>query len=262
MTTIVRELDRCIFCDGRDMTEEHLIADWAHRAFAKSRKPTNQLRGTWVAPERLAVSTDDPVMTAKVICRSCNNKWLSGLDNDAARVLRPLIRGEREVALDAAGQTAVAAWIYKSALIFDAAEHGRNSELASLRAGFMTSRQAGPGCIIYAGPATPPPLVEAGSPPVLVRFWLLGIRPAVGTMRVVINVVSPDNASVTPRKPLDLPIPGYQIMVGALWAYIGGQVSPVAAESLQGFRQLWPAQDTPVTLRAASLADPSQAGDS
>ena len=93
MTTIVRELDWCIFCAGGDVTEEHLIADWAHRAFAKARKPTNQLRGTWVAPGRVAISTDDAVMTAKVICGSCNNNWVSGLDNGAARVLRPLIRG-------------------------------------------------------------------------------------------------------------------------------------------------------------------------
>ena len=193
-------------------------------------------------------------MTAKVICQPCNNNWLSRIDNAAAQVLRPLVRGEREVALDSAGQTAVASWIYKCALIFDAAEHGQHGELARLRAGFMASLQAGPGCIIYAGPATPPQPVELGNPGTTVRLWLLGIRPAVGKMRVVVNVVNPDTASETPGNPVDLAIPGYQIMIGALWAYLGGQVSPVAPESLQGFQQLWPAQEMPVTLRSASLA--------
>jgi len=241
VTKIVRELDRCIFCNGTDMTEEHLIADWAHRAFARARRPTNQLLATWVGPKQLAITDEDPVLTAKVICRPCNNEWISGIDKSAAEVLKPLIRGEREVFLDSAGQAAVAAWIYKSALIFDAADNG----------------ESGDGCIIYAGPATRPPLISAGDPPIDVRFWLLGIRPAVGTMNVVVNVSNPDG-SVTPGTPTALPIPGYQIMVGALWAYLGGQIPPVTPESLDGFGQVWPAQSTPVMLRAASLADPPE----
>ena len=44
MATVLRELDHCIFCGDGDMTEEHLIADWAHRAFAKKRKPDGLLR--------------------------------------------------------------------------------------------------------------------------------------------------------------------------------------------------------------------------
>src|SRR5437588_417293 len=59
VTYVVRELDRCIFCGGAEITEEHLMADWAHRAFARARKPTNQLRGTWQAPSHLAISADD-----------------------------------------------------------------------------------------------------------------------------------------------------------------------------------------------------------
>jgi hypothetical protein len=41
------------------------------------------------------------------------------------------------------------------------------------------------------------------------------------------NVASPDAETISPGAPTDLPIPGYQIMVGALWAYLGGQISPV-----------------------------------
>ena len=201
----------------------------------------------------MRLSVDEPVITAKVICRACNNEWLSGIDDAAARVLKPLIRGEQEVALDRAGQTAVAAWIYKCALIFDAAEHGTDSELGSLRAGFMASRLAGPGCIIYAGPAASPPSISVGDPPATVNLWMLGIRPVAGTMRLTINVASPDAGTILPGTPTDLPIPGYQIMVGALWAYLGGQISPVAPEALKGFERVWPSQEDLVTLRAASL---------
>lgn len=252
MTTVLRELDRCLFCDGTDMTEEHLIADWAHRAFARKRKPDSSLRGAFVGPGRLRLDDGDATATAKVICRECNNQWLSQIDNDAAKVLRPLIRGEREVALDRAAQDAVAAWIYKTALIFDAAEHGHDGPLASLRPIFRASRKAGPGCVIWAGPASTPPSLAVGTPPTTVNLWMLGVRPANGTILLAGNIDNQDG-TITPGTPTIIPIPGYQIMVGALWAYLGGPVPPVASESLRGFEQVWPARDETVRLRAASL---------
>lgn len=235
------------------MTEEHLVADWAHRAFARARKPISMLRGTFVGPGQMTLTADEPVITAKVICRSCNNEWLSGIDDAAARVLKPLIRGEHAVVLDRVGQAAVAAWIYKCALIFDATEHGPNGELASLRAGFMASRLAGPGSVIFAGPAASPPSVSVVAPATTVNLWMLGIRPATGKMHLTINVADADGGLISSGTPTELPIPGYQIMVGALWAYLGGQISPVAPEALRGFEQVWPSREDPVTLQAASL---------
>jgi hypothetical protein len=114
MSTVIRELDACVFCGATDMTEEHLIADWAHRAFAQRRRPTGFFRGS-VVDSALQLHDDDPIVTAQVICRSCNNGWVSRIDNAASQVLRPLIRGQSEVALARDGQTAVAAWVYKTA---------------------------------------------------------------------------------------------------------------------------------------------------
>jgi hypothetical protein len=51
----------------------------------------------------------DGDITAKVICRTCDNNWVSRIDNSAAQAMRPLIRGQHEVRLDYKGQTAVAA---------------------------------------------------------------------------------------------------------------------------------------------------------
>ncbi len=160
------------------------------------------------------------------------------IDNNAARVLKPLIRGENEVELDAAGQTAFAAWIYKCALIFDAAQHGVDGELASLRAGFTESRLAGPGCVIYAGSAGAPAPFELPGWEEKLGLRLVGIRPANGTVRLEIN-----------GQVSEIPIPGYQVLLGNLCAYLGGQVQPIAAESLAGFEQVWLARDEPVVVR-------------
>jgi hypothetical protein len=233
------------------MSEEHLIAHWAHRAFAKKRKPTDSFRAS-LTGGGMRLEDGDADATAKVICRSCNNGWVARIDNAAARVARPLIRGQEEVALDRTGQTAFAAWIYKTALVFDAAEHGSDGPLASLRAGLVESGLAGPGCIIYAGPASRPPslTVGEGANATDVNLWLLGIQPTKRKLRFTLNIQNPDG---TPGTPTEHDIPGYHVMVGALWAYLGGQVCPVDQDALAGFSRVWPAQDEPVLIRAASL---------
>jgi hypothetical protein len=231
-------LERCIFCGQQEVSEEHIIAAWALRAFARSRKPDKSFAGTFKARDQLKVEATEPVQTAGVTCKTCNNGWLSLIDNDAARVLKPLIRGESQVALDAAGQTAFAAWIYKCALIFDAAQHGVDGELASLRTGFMESRLAGPGCQIYAGPTGAPAPFELPGLEKKLAFRLFGVRPANGTVRLSIN-----------GEVSEIPIPGYQVLLGNLCAYLGGQVPPITPESLVGFEQVWPARDEPVVVR-------------
>jgi hypothetical protein len=153
-------------------------------------------------------------------------------------VLKPLIRGESEAELNAAGQTAFAAWISKCAMIFDAAQHGAGGELASLRTGFMDSRLAAPGCVIYAGSMGAPAPFELPGLEQTLSLRLFGVRPANGTMRLDFN-----------GQVSEIPIPGYQVLLGNLCAYVGGRVQPIAAESLVGFEQVWPAREEPVLVR-------------
>lgn len=231
-------LEQCIFCGGTEMSEEHIVADWVLRAFVRSRKPGRGFAGTFTAPDRLKVEAAEPVQTAEVTCKGCNDGWLSLIDNAAAQVLKPLIRGKSDVELDTAEQTAFAAWIYKCALIFDAAQRGVGGELASLRTGFMESRLAGPGCVIYTGsmgalaPFKLPGLEQR------LRLRLFGVRPANGTVRLDIN-----------GQVSEFPIPGYQVLLGNLCAYLGGKVQPITTESLVGFEQVWPAREEPVVVR-------------
>lgn len=100
-------LEQCIFCGDEEVSEDQLspaiIAAWALRAFGRNRKPDRGFAGTFTAADTLKVEAAKPVQTAGVTCRPCNNGWLSLIDNDAARVLKPLIRGESEVELDREG---------------------------------------------------------------------------------------------------------------------------------------------------------------
>lgn len=59
---------------------------------------------------------------------------------------------------------------------------------------------------------------------------MFGVRPANGTMRLTVDVQNEDG-TVTPGTPTSIPIPGYQVMLGGLNAYLVGG-SPPAKESL------------------------------
>lgn len=105
------------------------MADWVLRAFARSKKPQFALAGTIVAPGQMRLEAAEPVSTAQVVCARCNNGWMSRIDNAAAQVLRPLVQGQTAVDLVAGAQQAVAGWIFKSALTFDALQTGNAGPL-------------------------------------------------------------------------------------------------------------------------------------
>jgi hypothetical protein len=86
--------------------------------------------------------------------------------------------------------------------------------------------------------------------PEVAELRMFGVRPISGTMRLTVNVQNPDG-TVSPGSPTSIPIPGYQVMLGGLYAYLGGRVSPIAPESLEGFVQIWPAGSEPVTVSPA-----------
>ncbi len=223
------------------------MADWAVRAFLKSRRTDGAFSGTFVAPGQMRIDAEPPQSTARIVCTRCNNEWLSVIDSDAAKVLKPLIRGDAEVTLDKSAQSAVAAWVFKCALTFDAAQNGESGSLQSLRAQFRSSRKAPPGCVIYAGPAIPVPWTVPGIPEVAgVRMF--GVRPANGIANVTLDAKTPDGEPAG-TSTFSVPIPGYQVMLGALFAYLGGPVPPVAPDSLREFTQIWPPRDQSVIVR-------------
>jgi hypothetical protein len=254
-----RVLDACIFCGGDDMTEEHLVADWVLRAFAKSRKPAGGFRGTYRDwGSGLKVTADEPIDTAKVVCRPCNNEWLSRIDTAASEVLKPLIRGHGgSVQLDRDGQEAVAAWLFKTALIFDASQEGADGPLAPLRAAFMRDRVAPSGCAMFAGPAPSNPLTIDGIPEVA-GFSLFGVRQIAGELNLTGEIKSADGAESATVGPRKFPIPGYLVMVGRLEAMISGARFPLAPGPERCLVRIWPHPlDEAVTL---TTVDPGRPG--
>jgi hypothetical protein len=96
------------------LTREHVLPAWLKdiglelTPSAHLSGPLNRLPRQW--------SSAPFNTTVRLVCASCNNGWLSALENLARPVLTPLIRGEsRHLSHD--DQAIVAAWTCKTALI-------------------------------------------------------------------------------------------------------------------------------------------------
>lgn len=249
-------LDNCIFCGNDDMTEEHIVADWVLRAFFRSKTTRADLSGSFIGPKQMRVGAAEPIATAKVICRACNNEWLSQIDNRAAQALRPLVQGRSEVTLSPDAQSAVSAWIFKCALIFDASQNGAAGPLSPLRADFAQHRLAPPGSTIYAGPAPPLPITVPGIPEIA-GLALFGVRPTQGNANVTINIKHPDGTTTT-GAPKAFPTPGWTVMLGPLHAIISGLRGPIIPTPEWKFQCLWPASTDPVTLTSVPRKAPKR----
>lgn len=256
----ISSLPTCVFCDSDDMSEEHVIADWALRAFGRTRRPF-LLRGSLGSspvPGRssMRVSPQEPFLTARVVCTACNNGWISDIDRGAAEVLKPALQSAAAVSLSPAGQAAAASWVYKSAIVFDAAEHGRDGPLAPLREPFFASKRAGNGAAIWLGPSSDPSVLPLSATEVgLSRF---GVQPTKRVLRLSLRIDSADGTSSTSSESVH-PIPGYHVMLGNLWSFLGHpHVPPVDDQALKGFAQVWPPtrSEVVVTGRSKRLDSP------
>jgi hypothetical protein len=105
------EAGSCPFCGALDATDEHVFASCISREL------------TGVPMQITTAHGDRRVHTIDVtapVCKTCNTRWLSVLENDVKPILGPMIRGEDRTLLPEE-QRLVAAWAAKTAFMLDLA---------------------------------------------------------------------------------------------------------------------------------------------
>lgn len=101
----------CLFCNATEsLTDEHIWPKWVSRELQSMGKTLANRPGE----KRARASIDVTVP----VCRSCNNGWLSTLENDTANVLRRMLWGEF-LALNRRAQDLLATWATKTAFLID-----------------------------------------------------------------------------------------------------------------------------------------------
>jgi hypothetical protein len=110
----------CVFCGDGPVTAEHLWPDWLRRRenIREARTHTEVLWQRTDAPVRHDYNDQPFKKKARVVCGECNHGWMSGLEQRAEGLLDGMLAG-RGRALHQTGQATLAAWAFKSALMFD-----------------------------------------------------------------------------------------------------------------------------------------------
>ena len=109
---------RCIFCDGiGPFSLEHAFPLWMRQIFPKDGRFEVQ-RGT-DAEQRSWKSGSHFGFTSRAVCRSCNNGWMSALENSVKPMLWPMFFPGRRTELRKEEKTLLATWAVKTAMVLE-----------------------------------------------------------------------------------------------------------------------------------------------
>lgn len=149
---------KCIFCDGGNLSKEHLWSDWMAELLPAF--PANQHEehlATFTQKTRLVgppqfTKRNGQLWTKKirVVCADCNSEWMSALDNEAKPLLAKLI-GAQPHSFSVSDSQLVAQWTTLKVLV---AEHNRPLDAvasADDRKQFKATRQIPTGVQIWLG---------------------------------------------------------------------------------------------------------------
>lgn len=115
---------KCLFCDENligNRSNEHVLAIWLQRALdieEKKLSPTH-LDSKTGKPKSTRTHSVGNLVEGRV-CRTCNNGWMSDLENKARDILLPLIDVDREViSLSQEERFTLARWVSKTAFVLN-----------------------------------------------------------------------------------------------------------------------------------------------
>jgi len=107
----------CIFCEGRATSKEDAWPLWLMRRLGATEAGRVEAQRGRQAP--WTWHTGKAGLKVGFVCASCNNGWMSQLENRVKPIVEGLF-GEEPVALDRSDQTTLAAWAGKNAMVFEA----------------------------------------------------------------------------------------------------------------------------------------------
>ncbi len=139
----------CIFCDGDSGSEEHLWPAWMHRRVKFG--PVRVQLGS--DPEFIA---DDPERTINTVCHTCNNTWMSELEQKNVPALSGMLE-DKPTSIDVGRQRLLTEWAVKTAMVADSVnkrQAGDKFYTKDERAAMRVSRAIPQGTRIWIGGLT------------------------------------------------------------------------------------------------------------
>ena len=115
---------QCAFCPhiGK-LSAEHVISNWINALFPGKKLFTVKDEKGRIIRREAKLKID---WTAKVVCKKCNETWMSDIESQhAKRVISDLIEGRVNVPISASDARSVALFAYKTAVVIDHSQRSR-----------------------------------------------------------------------------------------------------------------------------------------
>ena len=118
----------CVFCGSGNLSKEHIWPDGARKLFQGSEAPAHtEVQATLIGKGRTALGQPKEMTRqgstftkkVRVVCATCNNTWMSALEEEAKTILLPLITSQ-EIILNVDQQRLLAEWLVMKTMF---AEH-------------------------------------------------------------------------------------------------------------------------------------------
>lgn len=119
----------CIFCEGTQISKEHVYANWMRPYIKEWNGTTHRVTYAPVSGDEmpliesgaLTLKGDHRSRGLKVVCTKCNNGWMSEIQNKAKPIMLPLLE-DRAWHLSRAGQELVAKWAILFTMVYEFAD--------------------------------------------------------------------------------------------------------------------------------------------
>ena len=118
----------CVFCGQLGVSDEHMFGYWMGKLFPDVKPVKSSPQGLSAVTFNPNTGFGRPVKASREVrghpigrrvrrpCKSCNNGWMSQIEEAASRAMKPLILGEAPE-LTVAEQRAIATWAFLKAII-------------------------------------------------------------------------------------------------------------------------------------------------
>lgn len=130
------EKRQCAFCPSRPDSREHVFGEWMAPVLGIDPKDVETIytHSYAVDPDHVAMGIETVFRSSirprsgnpagrkeQMVCRKCNNEWMSRLETMVAPVLTPLVHGQT-TELSPSDQEVLARWADKTAIVWEYAD--------------------------------------------------------------------------------------------------------------------------------------------
>lgn len=123
----------CLFCGASGpLTDEHVYGKWLRKLGYTGEGVREIVPGNGSKP---IIQRGGPFSkTLKIVCRKCNNEWMSGMETDAEPLLTTMFNARgTSIRLDEPAQLTLARWAFKTAAVLSRIDYSDPFPLAHRR---------------------------------------------------------------------------------------------------------------------------------